>query len=1795
MAYILKNGARPNGSEVRNIKVGDSEIKYIITGGGSLFYDIQHYIEYDIPELTFLYPDTVIPAEGGKLKPNVQEFKQKWRRVGYSGNKYEQEIIIEGADIQYHVLSGEDITVDEFGEIEWKSRGITFDENERTAVIQMTVIINGQENHTTATVRQAKNIIEKIDYSEPIGKNLTVLDIPAKGGMITSGVTDGTITQIQTDTYSSKEQNSYEINPDIMSDYYSDPVIADNLLSNITKRSIVGTLTYYYNCNGITGQCSADVYQQANIVESIEIRENSLQYDDIAAGDTLATPITSDAPRFYFTSEEYSDVIPSKQYGEFVEYISYQLDSYINGFVGCDYSTGQLYATSRGTEYGSDYRVSGTVNKLVTYNWYPISHEYGDFKEISGSTSASCKQEPNLIVELTLENLDAGYINQCDYFAASEETKVITNGSSASTQCLVTFSSNDNTYEYQNWVNINIDYDWVSDKDYVYITSFEESCQVTMESRGTDYDSNSRLATINRIANIEASLKSGYVYAPSVSDSVSCNVDIYQKPNNITITNITVNPGTIDNPGIYIAKGETKSINSSQASTAVGTLTFDSGDSVPASATYGLWKGPNYSWSSDKDYASCSSIGNFESINVTMDNRTIIEGPQRDATITRNVTWEYELKNSYGGGSDYKDSSTTVVIYQEANIADVRSEITEYGTPDISIDSTNLTAAGGYCTIYSSVTNIRTYYYTSESPGRTIEEPGEVGLLIDAQYFSTSSGATYGTKITRFDLNGVIISHDDMTTNDGYDFVTIRSVNKLSIDYYQLETASVQNQKDYSNKITTYGNVDFAIGDGLTAAGGEAPLTYSQVNTRTYYYTSGSISRTEDEYGEINISITRQTLSSTQNHGSTNISRFSINGDATFLLHQNMTNNITYDVVTVKATGEGGKSTSITTSVKNIANATNEITTYGEVIVTINGGLEAYESETTISCSQTNARTYYYTSGTISKTEQEPGSVILSIYQQTLSSNTSHSSTNISRYSLNGNALNHASMETTAGYDVITVVGYGTGSKVGYDTTYVRNIKDDYSQITTYNKPEISLINNNLSAAGGQATVSYSQTNIRTWYYTSGAISRTENVSGNVSIDISKQTLSSTTSHGSTNITRYSLNKTTDVLSHTSMTNKTTYDVVTIKATGEGSMTNTYTTYVKNVANASSAITEYGVPSVSIGSLYAYESETTVTYSAKNTKTYYYTSGTAGTTEQVAASVTAEMTTNGNNRFTFTDPGLKHASMGTSATTDKVVIKVTNDGDTSKTNTASKSITNYADAYYDYPVITKYTYATFPAEGGSKTPTVAFYQYSYYSSGEYCNTYTSGGTFYFKMPTTTGFTLNSTTTGKITTTANNSTSERSAAPQVKVTLNGYTSSYYTTTRCIQEGLAEEYKIDNIELWFSAAEDSESFTVTYSYYVGGSYVSSGVLSNYTITEISDSNSAFSRSGTTITAEANESTSSRSATYQISASGYDSGYIDCYQDGDSIYYSTIYLSSGFSKTSPCPAEGGSCTVTAKVTNYWVSGDVTYDIPTLRSNNSALTVTKVNRSTYKATATWSANTGTSERSTTITASYSGASSETATLYQEGSVSIVDEWLTISSFTYDKIPPDGGSVTPTIGTITYHVEYSDGSDDSWTISKDQCSFTYSLDSTTNFTINTAGKVSSKSVNNSGMTRSAEVTCICKWEGLSCEKQTTILQQSNYWYLYLVNASYENYQIALCISGYSPDMHATSTINVDATSTFEMDITTGLDISYTNGATRLANNNESVYVWKKGDREFTFIGSFTYYSKQDISFGINK
>lgn len=87
------------------------------------------------------------------------------------------------------------------------------------------------------------------------------------------------------------------------------------------------------------------------------------------------------------------------------------------------------------------------------------------------------------------------------------------------------------------------------------------------------------------------------------------------------------------------------------------------------------------------------------------------------------------------------------------------------------------------------------------------------------------------------------------------------------------------------------------------------------------------------------------------------------------------------------------------------------------------------------------------------------------------------------------------------------------------------------------------------------------------------------------------------------------------------------------------------------------------------------------------------------------------MTANGNSRFSLSGNTITHSSMGTNETTDTVTIKAVNNGDSSKSATASKSIVNSktvkstSGGVYTYGNITAgtITNATIPASGGSAT------------------------------------------------------------------------------------------------------------------------------------------------------------------------------------------------------------------------------------------------------------------------------------------------------------------------------------------------------------------------------------------------------------------------------------------------------------------------------------------------------------
>lgn len=153
-------------------------------------------------------------------------------------------------------------------------------------------------------------------------------------------------------------------------------------------------------------------------------------------------------------------------------------------------------------------------------------------------------------------------------------------------------------------------------------------------------------------------------------------------------------------------------------------------------------------------------------------------------------------------------------------------------------------------------------------------------------------------------------------------------------------------------------------------------------------------------------------------------------------------------------------------------------------------------------------------------------------------------------------------------------------------------------------------------------------------------------------------------------------------------------------------------------SNYNPRITAYGTPTISIGSgLTAAGGSAKVSASVTNTETYnaLYSSGATGPnqTRSVSGNVSISMTTNGHNRFSLSGNTITHSSMGTNETTDTVTIKAVNNGDNSKSATASKSITNSktvkstSGGIYTYGdvIAGTVTNGIIPASGGSATAT----------------------------------------------------------------------------------------------------------------------------------------------------------------------------------------------------------------------------------------------------------------------------------------------------------------------------------------------------------------------------------------------------------------------------------------------------------------------------------------------------------
>lgn len=263
------------------------------------------------------------------------------------------------------------------------------------------------------------------------------------------------------------------------------------------------------------------------------------------------------------------------------------------------------------------------------------------------------------------------------------------------------------------------------------------------------------------------------------------------------------------------------------------------------------------------------------------------------------------------------------------------------------------------------------------------------------------------------------------------------------------------------------------------------------------------------------------------------------------------------------------------------------------------------------------------------------------------------------------------------------------------------------------------------------------------------------------SISNMSQTISYTS--GSTRAGTVTYSKTSEITVSslgTTVKARTKVGQVTVTYNGEGGATANKTVNIYQAenkvtnSNYNPRITAYGTPTISIGNgLTAAGGSATVSASVTNTETYnaLYSSGATGPnqTRSVGGSLSISMTANGNSRFSLSGNTITHSSMGTNETTDTVTIKAVNNGDSSKSATAFKSITNSktvkstSGGVYTYGdvIAGTITNGIIPASGGSatakagngtqswnKSATITTYQYDSGSTQDVTTENASSGT-----------------------------------------------------------------------------------------------------------------------------------------------------------------------------------------------------------------------------------------------------------------------------------------------------------------------------------------------------------------------------------------------------------------------------------------------------------------------------------
>lgn len=527
-----------------------------------------------------------------------------------------------------------------------------------------------------------------------------------------------------------------------------------------------------------------------------------------------------------------------------------------------------------------------------------------------------------------------------------------------------------------------------------------------------------------------------------------------------------------------------------------------------------------------------------------------------------------------------------------------------YANPVVTLTCNDVPASGGSVKT-GNVTYSQTYGWNGMTTGAGVITEGEAYISWIGGVDNIPSLGTTVKSRTKVGVLGVTVNINGKSGN-------------TSADIYQAEN-KVTNS-NYNPRITAYGTPTISIGSGLTAAGGSATVSASVTNTETYnaLYSSGATgpNQTRSVGGSLSIFMTA--------NGN---SRFSLSGNT--ITHSSMGTNETTDTITIKAVNDGDSSKSATasksiTNSKTVKSTSGGIYTYGDVIAgtVTNGIIPASGGSATATAG--NGTQSWNKSATITTYEYTSGAT-KDVTTEAASSGTANVVPNVASITATASSKGTTvSAQTTVKSQAVT---WSANGKSASETMYIYQeanavIDNNYDEhLSSYGTPEMVIMSNLITAAGGTARAAGVVRNTYTYYdlYTSGStVPYTRTKAGVYKIEM--------ISNGNN---RFSMDD-TYLITHSSMGANVTTDTAKFRCYNESDRTK----YVDDSISVSNRIESYNYGSWNISisanptSLPATGGTSTITSSCTRSKTPVYTSGSTGTATTESATSTLALTTN---------------------------------------------------------------------------------------------------------------------------------------------------------------------------------------------------------------------------------------------------------------------------------------------------------------------------------------------------------------------------------------------------------------------------------------------------------------------------------------------------------------------------------------------------------------------------------------